>query len=1721
MDVFGLRDRLTQDYGTYVGSFIQIRDQRIRETVDMALAEGAFWPEPLIQLNPSFKIAATISDLVNVGTLHPECEHIFQREKDSGFGETLRLYQHQVDAVETARERRNYILTTGTGSGKSLAYIIPIVDHVLRHGTGRGIQAIIVYPMNALANSQYGELEKFLVHGYPAGQSPVTFEKYTGQESDEKRKAIITNPPDILLTNYVMLELIMTRPHERQLLDQAMGLRFLVLDELHTYRGRQGADVALLVRRVRNRLEAEDLLCIGTSATLASEGSFEEQQQEVAVLGTRIFGSSFEPAHVIGETLQRSTQGYDPEDDNFWESLTERLDVDTLAVPTDYRSYVSHPLSRWIESVFGIRLQDGRLVRQEPRSIGGERGAARELSERTGLPEAHCAKAIQVWLLAGYRCDPNPETGFKPFAFRLHQLLSPGDTVYASIEAEDTRYITIQGQQYVPGSNREKTLFPVCFCRECGQEYYAVRITTKDDERRTVTPREFSDHLDDSETEAGYLYISTEKPWPLDAEAVIGRLPDDWLEMHRGALRVRRHRRGKLPQGLYLQPNGESIAQQTGNSIVCVYISTPFMFCLNCGVSYTARQNDFGKLASLSSEGRSSATTLLSLSAILALKATEDLPEHARKLLSFTDNRQDASLQAGHFNDFVEVALLRGAIYRAVADAGADGLTHDVIAHKVFDALNLPLELYATDSSIRFQALHETQKALRQVLGYRIYRDLRRGWRIMSPNLEQSGLLEIDYLSLEELCQTEEVWQDCHSALVTASPATRAKVGKVLLDYMRRELAIKVDYLEGSYQERIQQISSQRLIEPWAIDEHEQMVQAAVLFPRSSREHDYGGNVYVSARGGFGMYLRRRGTFPEYDDVAQGALGLDDTGLIIPQLLEGLKVAGLVEVVVEADDDVSGYQVVASSMVWRVGDGEQAFHDPIRVPSEATEGNRPNRFFVDFYQEVAEQLVGFRAREHTAQVPYEDREKREEAFRRGTLPILYCSPTMELGVDIAELNVVNMRNVPPTPANYAQRSGRAGRSGQPALVFTYCSNGSPHDQYFFRRPELMVAGAVATPRLDLSNEDLLRAHIHAIWLAETQMDLGKTLKDILDLDGTTPSLELLPENQGLATSTQAKSNAMRRAYQVLSTVRELENPQDLVDRTLQTVFHDFDQACERWRGLYRSALKQAEQQGKIIRDATREASDKRQAERLRREAEAQLRLLTEADRVAQSDFYSYRYFATEGFLPGYSFPRLPISAFIPARRVRQQDEFLSRPRFLAISEFGPRSIIYHEGSRYIINQVIMPVDTAAEGEILTTQVKQCEACGYVHPVNETVNFDVCERCKNKLGMPLHSLLRMQNVVTKRRDRISSDEEDRLRMGYDLRTGVRFTALDRHRQATVYVDDQPFAQLTYAPAATIWRINLGWRRRKNQQQYGFVLDVERGYWARNEQMEDDPSDPMSARTKRVIPYVEDSRNCLLFEPIIDVEPEEMASLQAALKRAIEACYQMESNELAVEPLPNVDTRRLLLFYEAAEGGAGVLRHLVDDPDALSVVACEALQICHFDPETGEDQHRHPRAREDCEAACYDCLLSYSNQRDHALLDRHSIRDTLGFLARATVMSSPTADPREEHLHKLLKLCQSQLEKDWLQYIYDNGLRLPDDAQVLVKACGTRPDFIYDSEGAYAAIYVDGSYHDYPHRQERDREQAACLEDDLGVTVVRFGYRDDWDAIIDRFSYIFGT
>ena len=383
MDVFDLRNRLVSDYQRYTRSFIKIRDPRISEFVDGILGAEGFWPEPLLQLNPTFRPGGTIDDLVELGILHRECSSIFRIGKSDTdhHGKQLLLHQHQREAILKAREGRSYVLTTGTGSGKSLAYIVPIVDHVLRRGTGRGIQAIVVYPMNALANSQSEELGKFIDRGYPEGRSLVRFARYTGQERGETREAIRSNPPDILLTNYMMLELLLTRSEDRELVRAAQGLRFLVFDELHTYRGRQGADVAMLIRRCRHAF-GNDIICVGTSATMASGGgsgsgsasasASDDRRLEVAKVCQSLFGVDFTPDQIVEETLERATPEIDPADASVRDAIRAAVASDD-GPPSDYDEFRSHPLTSWIESTFGVREEadTGQLLRQVPRRLEG------------------------------------------------------------------------------------------------------------------------------------------------------------------------------------------------------------------------------------------------------------------------------------------------------------------------------------------------------------------------------------------------------------------------------------------------------------------------------------------------------------------------------------------------------------------------------------------------------------------------------------------------------------------------------------------------------------------------------------------------------------------------------------------------------------------------------------------------------------------------------------------------------------------------------------------------------------------------------------------------------------------------------------------------------------------------------------------------------------------------------------------------------------------------------------------------------------------------------------------------------------------------------------------------------------------------------------------------------------------------------------------------------
>jgi hypothetical protein len=1712
VDAFGVLDEVLGDYQSFVEGFLNIQDEQVKAKVDAEVADGLLWPKPWLALNPAFESGGTVGELVDRGVLAPESREIFRfRAHENDPGTEATFHRHQAEAFEVANRRESYVLTTGTGSGKSLSYIVPIVDRVLREGSGNGVRAIVVYPMNALANSQRNELEKFLGKVNPK----VTFERYTGQEDRTKREQILANPPDILLTNYVMLELMLTRPNERTaLITGATNLSFLVLDELHTYRGRQGADVAMLVRRLRGAVGATELQCIGTSATLAGPGTKAEQRQQVADLATRIFGTTIAPHNVIGETLRRATAG-----EVNTTALTARLGQ---PAPTTWEELHRDPLAVWVEETFGLDKDDeGKLARQTPKKLSA---AATELCELTGIDEKICTEQLRGLLLTGSRV--RDLSGRPLFAFKLHQFIGKGDTVYTTLESPADRYLTTQYQRSAPTGEKGRPLFPLAFCRECGQDFLVVNL---DKGGEKFSPRPLNDTRGEQAEATGLMYLS-DGDWPNPTDpALLDRIPDDWVIADGGSRTFDKGGRlSRLPAPYRVDQFGTVIDDGDGGLPVAFFERLDF--CPSCKSSYeSSQQSEFSRVASLGTEGRASAVTVLTQSVVRILRDQDDLDDDARKFLAFTDNRQDASLQAGHFNDFVLVGLVRSALHRAAKARQErdpdDPLTDVDLGIEIVKALGGDLTQFARDPASALEPIpsKKISRALRDVVSYRVWADLKRGWRITMPNLEQTGQLRLTYLGLDGVAANKSYWENAVAPLAGAEVSTRAEVMQVLLDELRRNLCVESEFLTEENYDAIKRASTQWLRAPWTLTD-ETGVYSGIAYPggRTKGAAAFGGDLFVSGRGLYGRWLRRPHQFPLHDHVLKPA----DADAIIEGLFKVMFDAGILSEIV-GPNKRTGYQIKSSLIEWRSAPGEFRVTDPIRGNQKQ---GRINPFFRGLYAETARSLIGLEAREHTAQVEATVRQEREALFSDATLPVLYCSPTMELGVDIRSLNVVGMRNVPPTPANYAQRSGRAGRSGQPAVVLTYCATGNAHDSYYFARSQDMVAGAVAPPRLELGNQDLVRAHAHSIWLAACSLNLGASMVDLIDIEA--PGLPLRSTVLNTINSPPARSAAAEAIAAVLAVTPEVTAaPWWKPDWIADTVDHAparFNEGADRWRTLYGEALNDLDKANTVLKEIGASEPAKRAARARITEARAALDLLRgQVEDIAQSDFYPYRYFASEGFLPGYSFPRLPLAAFIPADRktAHGQGDYVQRPRFVAISEFGPNAFIYHEGARYEVDRVSLPAADDGAG-VSITEIKRCNVCGYLHENSRSV--ELCQLCGSTSLEIMTTMMRLMSVKTRRRDRISADEEERQRAGYEIVTSIRFVPHgERAGQltSTITVDGDTVGTMTYGDTAQIRRMNVGLRRRKDKDKKGYLLDTLEGRWAREADIAKNIAG-QDRRVREVIPYVEDRRNALMVELDASITEDERRAGMYALKRAIETIYQLESSELAVEPLPSRTGDHAwsrLLFFEAAEGGAGVLRRLATEDGQLRIIARKALELMHFDPDTGEDLHRAEYAREDCAQACYDCLLSYSNQSDHQNLDRNTVVDLLQKLIRAHTTTPPDEPAADDQFQKLADVSNS-LETQFLELLYTHGYRLPDEAQQIVDGYYVRPDFAYRSGGMDVAVFLDGPVHDDGYQKGKDAQAGAKLEDELGWLVLRFDYSEaeqGWLDTIAAHPDVFGT
>ena len=1640
MDVFNLDQFVIDQYKAFSRSFTKIKSPEISSKVNVLYDDKRFWPEPLLQINPHYASGGSVRDFVNGSILEPECADVFQ-DKWGSAGQSdpsLKLRKHQEQAISFAKERQSFVVTTGTGSGKSLCFFIPIIDAAIRAkkaGGGAKTRAIVIYPMNALANSQAKELEGYL--GSATG-GQVTYARYTGQESAEDRELIKANPPDILLTNFMMLELLMTRQSEldQKVLKNCEGLQFIVLDELHTYRGRQGADVAMLMRRLRSRIgdPIAPPLCIGTSATMASEGAQSEKNEAVSRIASQIFGADIGPDAVVTETLKRVTNPI-----KFGGAALSKLKEavsdaanGSVAIGRSNIDFFDDPLAIWVETRIGLKNVETKPERAKPISL---EEAANSLSEDCGLDVELCAKALREALIGYSIPEKDRVSGSNEhspiFAFKLHQFIAGAGRLYTSLRKEGERDVTFSGQIFNP-INQEERLYPTHFCRSCGQEFHPVTLRNYSGsevfEKREIDDIPVDGDEDDDGADWGFLM-----PQPDDVEFTFSGkdedYPDAWLEeKSNGDKRLKQTYRKKRAQQYSVQPDGSAHS----GSRQAWFMPGKYRFCPSCGDVNTSSARDINKLASLSAESRSSATTIL-LSTVLRWMNSSDstIAEHSRKLLAFTDNRQDAALQAGHFNDFVFVTMMRGAIISALKRSPDGVLDEANIGQEVQKALGF---LAAPNSSeraaewlintgVKGERRNEAESILRQNLQHLFWVDQRRGWRYTNPNLEQLGLLSARYKYLDDIAADDDEFRNS-PILSNASPEERRTALMAIYNHMRKGLAVDCASLNRLKLEELAGKNHNLIKSPWNVDD-DRIVTSTIFMTvppkrKEMKNKDEDRLLRGSPTSAIGKKMR---------DQTFGGRRIELKE--VPEIFEGLLKAS------ENYGSVVKEAGPFGGMGWKLaGSTIQFMLDEALSNAELT-----NTYFVGVYKTISEMLdrdgqtlFGFEGREHTAQVEGDLRELREMRFRYGDddkqglveqeeklksfkednrfLPTLFCSPTMELGVDISAMNVVYLRNAPPTAANYAQRSGRAGRSGQAALILTYCAAQSPHDQYFFDRKTELVDGVVVPPSIDLKNRDLVESHLNAEWLASFGMELqadkvelDKNIKSNLDLSD--PAKPLLPEIRDVAASDKTAVRARPLIDAVLAALEKDykgDIPSWMISRSHVTedvvakAPGRFNDTFDRWRDLLKSAERSITLAEQALNDYTISPQDRKAAEDRRRMGEFQRSILLSSQSNRDNDFYIYRYLATEGFLPGYNFPRLPLMAYVQGGQDGRNQRYIQRARFLAISEFGPQSLVYHEGRAFRVDRALLKEAGDREDGYLNTKSRAlCPSCGASHDGEHPERCHVCNSALSK-SVPLTNLFRIENVGTRPEERITSNDEERKRQGFEIQTTFAFDASSHTAAMKVSDDFGDIIKIDYAQAAYISRINKGLRRRKEKSQVGFHINPKTGVWVgqpKDDGSQDERPDKLS---QLIVPLVEDRKNALLIRFTEDWlsdlgadSDKTLTTLQHALARGMEAVFQLEEGEILVEPTPSRQERRAFLFYEAAEGGAGALGQMISEKNSISLVAQKALEIMHFKPASfKEAKTDHLKLLQDdhvdCVAGCYRCVLSYFNQPDHEYIER---------------------------------------------------------------------------------------------------------------------------------------
>lgn len=1582
-------DNLKQSFIDYITTSFNIADpyyaRKLREELE---SDGFAAKGPYLDVSGSFKAGKSLTALMNEGVaskLFAQLEPIEEKAREIKLERPL--YLHQEQALRKANEGNNLVVTTGTGSGKTECFLIPIVDALLweqEQGSldEHGVRAIIIYPMNALANDQMKRMRN-LLRNYPK----ITFGLYNGNTEHSQEKALSNyrqnhakdgagvqnplenelisretmqqTPPHILITNYSMLEYMLLRPKDDKVFSSAR-LRYIVLDEAHIYKGTTGMETSMLMRRLRARLKAtEHIQYILTSATLGGK----EANRSIVEFGQQLCGLPFKEENII-----RSVDASPVIEERNTYPIAFFGDVanGTLSVNDAFAKYAIPDFALNCndnEKLYAFLLHSDLYYRfreatRTPRTVT-------EIYNELHISKQELIDFVTV-------CTRAEKGNASLMKARYHFFVRALEGAYITLS--EPRQLYLRRQEHSKDGQR---VFEIAVCQDCGR----IAIVGVDNDgffqqvaRKTERdPKKCDFYLLWDPSESGEISFGDEDDIADADQEDIGK--DDFAICPKcGRIDTAANLRFEPicdcenVKYVSLKRVGRTKEKSIAKCPACGYGSFR-SFYLGADAATAVLCTDLfeqlpdREITAAANLPQPEAKALSGPFAKIAFKPKgPETKKKEKQFLCFSDSRSEAAFFANYLEKSYEEFLRRRGIWQVAKDMQAHGeYTLSVPAFvdrlaRVFEKEQSFL-LWSPDGNRDADSLSQTNRHNAWIA---VLNELFNGRR--GTSLSSMGLISFEYTPNDP---NDDYNLPAYFEATYALPQADARslLELIILDacYTGALNAGKEMTLNDEEREYIFFTPKEKRM---VLCKNSETAGQANLIGWAARARENGKSAfYPSTRlqrlcFATGMSENDANEFLKlyWENVfsqeknAEFALNICDFRIRL-----------------NADPAVHTYRCKKC--------GRVTVHNVknrcavMRCNGQLAEIADPQAYFADnHYMKLysSDKMQPLQVKEHTAQLSRDRQTKYQEAFVGGKINALSCSTTFEMGVDVGGLETVCMRDIPPSPSNYVQRAGRAGRSSHSAaFVMTYAKLSS-HDFTYYEKPQSIISGKISAPVFSLQNKKVIYRHIFAVALSEffakyPEVYNGDNATIFLNGDGYDKLKDFLsaPTDRLVELLKKSVPVDMHQAMGLLdkSWVDELVGETGVLSS-----------AVER----YKKELGELEKAWKQSQKATPELSSS-----LYRELK-QLR-------CADGDGYNRSlidFLARNNILPKYGFPVDTVELQLAGKRNGNSNEDLTLARDLqmAIAEYAPGSEVIADGKLYKSRYIRMESDrkrTAAYGYY--AKCRNCEEYNFTHNPQVRVVGQECISCHKKI--PSKSWIRTieprLGFIT---DKADAKNAPLTRPERDYKTEDHYIGDQDHDIIKKKVFSFRDAKVELQSTANDSLVVIGSSQHRVCPFCGWTSDANGVLKPKHNTSRGYPCKYEGSGEALYLSHVfkTDVVKLTFFTPEA-TDYKTMLSVMYALLEGLSRELGIERTDLkgCLHQQSWDGSSKLLysiILYDAVAGGAGHVRRLVTDDGA---VFSHVLKAAHS-----------VVANCTCDPSCYHCLRNYYNQAVHDILDRHA-------------------------------------------------------------------------------------------------------------------------------------